>query len=219
MKIRTTEGLYDYISADLGWRKKELSVFKGQVERAEFGIRPALLRASIALLYAHWEGFVKNCAHAYLCYLASLRLSYVQLRPELAALAMRARLEEFETTNRSFIHATLIRDIREDASSRAKIPTSRDAVRTFSNLNYERLCDILCSVGCDFSRYASYEDLIDEQLLAARNRIAHGEEDYIRLTDWNDVRVEIVKMMDDISNQILNSATRKSYLAEWDPKS
>jgi len=25
--------------------------------------------------------------------------------------------------------------------------------------------------------------------------------------------------MDDISNQILNSATQKSYLAEWDPKS
>ncbi|WP_449337798.1 MAE_28990/MAE_18760 family HEPN-like nuclease [Streptomyces griseus] len=151
MKIRTTEHLYDFISADLGWRRKELSVFKGQVEKAEAGVRPALLRASIALLYAHWEGFVKNCAHAYLCYLASLRLSYLQLRPELAALAMRVRLEEFETTNRSLIHATLVRDMREGSSSRAKIPTSRDAVRTLSNLNYDRLCDILCSVGCDFS--------------------------------------------------------------------
>ncbi|MFD5744799.1 MAE_28990/MAE_18760 family HEPN-like nuclease [Streptomyces massasporeus] len=214
MKIRTTEHLYDFISADLSWRKKELSVFKGQVEKAESGIRPALLRASIALLYAHWEGFVKNCAHAYLCYLASLKLSYLQLRPELAALAMRARLEEFETTNRSLIHATLVRDIRENASSRAKIPTSRDAVRTFSNLNYDRLCDILCSVGCDFSRYTPYQDLIDEQLLAARNRIAHGEEDYIRLTDWDDVRVEIIRMMDDISTQVLNSATQKGYLVE-----
>ncbi len=219
MKIRTTEGLYDYISADLSWRKKELSVFKGQVERAEFGIRPALLRASITLLYAHWEGFVKNCAHAYLCYLASLKLTYMQLRPELAALAMRARLEEFETTNRSSIHATLIRGIREDASSRARIPTSRDAVKTFSNLNYDRLCDILCSVGCDFSRYARYEDLIDAQLLAARNKIAHGEEDYIRLTDWNDIRKVVIEIMDDISNQILNSATQKSYLAEPVPRS
>ncbi|WP_125935806.1 MAE_28990/MAE_18760 family HEPN-like nuclease [Streptomyces sp. WAC 06738] len=214
MKIRTTEGLYDCISADLGWRKKELSIFKGQVGRAEAGIRPALLRASIALLYAHWEGFVKNGAHAYLCYLASLKLTYAQLRPELVALAMRAQIEEFELTNRAFIHATLIRDVREGASSRAKIPTRREAVRTFSNLNYDRLCDILCSVGCDFSRYSPYQDLIDEQLLAARNRIAHGEEDYIRLTDWDDVRVEIIKMMDDISSQILNSATQKSYLLQ-----
>lgn len=213
MKIRTTESLYDYISADLGWRKKELSVFKGQVENAGVGVRPALLRASIALLYAHWEGFVKNCAHAYLCYLASLKLNYLQLRPEIVALAMRARLDEFETTNKALMHSTLVRQIREDAGSRAKIPTSRDAVRTFSNLNYDRLCDILCSVGCDFSRYIEYQDLIDDQLLASRNRIAHGEEDYIRLTDWNDVRVEIVKMMDDISNQVLNSAVEKSYLA------
>jgi hypothetical protein len=216
MKIRTTESLYDYISADLGWRKKELSVFKAQVEKAEPGVRPALLRASITLLYAHWEGFVKNCAHAYLCYLASLKLTYLQLRPELAALAMRARLEEFESANKALIHAALVHDIREGAKSRAKIPTSRDAVKTYSNLNYERLCDILCSVGCDFSRYTSYQDLIDEQLLAARNRIAHGEEDYIRLTDWDDVRVEIVWMMDDISNQVLNSATQKSYLAQRD---
>ncbi|WP_449337797.1 MAE_28990/MAE_18760 family HEPN-like nuclease [Streptomyces griseus] len=64
------------------------------------------------------------------------------------------------------------------------------------------------------SRYASYRDLIDEQLLAARNKIAHGEEEYIRLTDWDDLREEIIKMMDDISTQVLNSATQKSYLVE-----
>jgi hypothetical protein len=214
VKIRTTEHLYDSISADLGWRKKELSVFKGQVEKADTGIRPALLRSSIALLYAHWEGFVKGCAHAYLCYLASLRLTHGQLRPELVALTMKARINEFETTNKALIHSTLVRDIREGANSRAKIPTNREAVRTFSNLNYERLCDILCSVGCDFSRYAIYQDLIDDQLLASRNRIAHGEEDYISLTDWNDVRVEVIKMMDDVSNQFLNSANQRSYLAQ-----
>jgi len=213
MKIRTTEILYDYVSADLSWRKKELSVFKSQVESAERSVRSALLRASVALLYAHWEGFVKNAAHAYLCYLASLKLSYAQLRPELAALSIRSQIVEFEATERAHLHANLIRQIREDAASRAHIPTSRDAVRTHSNLNYDRLCDILCSVGCDFSRYERYKDLIDEQLLAPRNRIVHGEEDYIRLPEWEDIREEMIALMDDISGQILNSAILKTYLA------
>ncbi|MFD6836294.1 MAE_28990/MAE_18760 family HEPN-like nuclease [Streptomyces diastaticus] len=212
MKIRTVEQLVDRISQDLSWRKKELTVFRGQVERAEHGVRPALLRASVALLYAHWEGFIKNSCHYYLCYLASLRLSYDELRPELAALSLRQHLEMFEGSNKASLHSSLVRTIRNDGGGRAKIPTDRDAVRTNSNLNWERLSEILCSVGCDFDRYSQYSDLIDEQLLASRNSIAHGEESYIAMSEWEALRAPIVEMMDDISTQISNSAIGRGYL-------
>jgi hypothetical protein len=212
VKIRTVEQLVDRISEDLSWRKKELTVFRGQLERAEYGVRPALLRASVALLYAHWEGFVKNSCHYYLCYLASLRLSYDALRPELAGLSLRQYLEEFEETNKASLHSALVKTIRDDGSGRAKIPTDRDAVRTQSNLNWERLCEILCSLGCDFDRYSQYSDLIDEQLLASRNKIAHGEESYIAIGEWEALRVPVIEMMDDISTQLSNAAIVRSYL-------
>ncbi|MEV6695073.1 MAE_28990/MAE_18760 family HEPN-like nuclease [Micromonospora sp. NPDC051196] len=211
MKIRTLAELDGAISADLAWRKKELSVFRNQVHGAESMVQRALLRGAVALLYAHWEGFVKNSAHAYLAYLSRQNLTWGELRPEIAGLAMRANLTEFGQTFRSRFHAEVVRQMREGASELARIPNTRDAVRTMANLNYDRLEDILVSIGCNCDGYEKYRDMIDEQLLASRNRIAHGEQDFIALTDWVDLRAEILSVMDDIYRQISNAAALKDY--------
>ncbi|MEV4134425.1 MAE_28990/MAE_18760 family HEPN-like nuclease [Dactylosporangium sp. NPDC049742] len=203
----------EVISTDLAWRKKEMSVFRNQVQRADRHIQRALLRGAVALLYAHWEGFVKNAAHAYLCYLSKLNLTWDQLRPELVGLSLRSEVTKLGTAGRSSIHTAVVRQLRELAGEPARIPDTRDAVRTLSNLNFDRLEDILVSIGCDCTRYEPLRDLIDEQLLASRNRIAHGENDFIALTDWVDLRQEILSVMDDIARQILNSAALKSYRA------
>ena len=213
MKVRTVEQLYDRIAEDLSWRKKELSVFHGQVRSADAHVRPALLRASVALLYAHWEGFVKQAVSLYLSYLSSQNLKYEQLRPEIAALALRNHINEFIATNQSSIHARVVRQVREDAGNRARIPSRRDDVKTHSNLSFDRLENILCSIGCDCIGYEQYRDLIDQELLASRNKIAHGEEEFIALSEWNDLRTQILKILDSIAAQILNSATNRSYLA------
>lgn len=213
MKARSAEELYDALSSDLAWRKKELTVFHSSIDRADQRVRPALLRASVALLYAHWEGYVRTAATCYLQYLSRLRLSISQLRPELAALVLRRHLSEFIQTNRPALHASLVQTIRDKANEIARIPTSKDAIRTGANLNFRQLQDVLTSIGCDCTRYEEYADLIDEQLLGTRNRVVHGEGDYIRLPEWDELRSSIVWLMDDITTQILNSAVEKSYLA------
>lgn len=214
MKVRSAEQLQDMLAADLVWRKQEMANFRSQVAKAEYLIQRSLLRASVALLYAHWEGFVKNSVHAFRCYLAHQKPSYEKLRPEIAAMALRAKLDELGSTTRSKIHTEVISMIRENGSSRAKISTSKDKVDTGSNLNYRRLEDLLVSIGCDCDRYAIHEDLIDAELLGSRNSIVHGEDDYIRLTEWEDLREIIFGIMGDISNQIVNSAQFKLYLLE-----
>ncbi|WP_327088459.1 MAE_28990/MAE_18760 family HEPN-like nuclease [Nonomuraea sp. NBC_01738] len=213
MKIRTAEELHDRIADEQAWRKKELGIFRSQVETAEWRVRPALLRSSVALLYAHWEGFVKTVGHYYLCYLSSLKLTYQQLRPEIAAFALRTQINNFTQSERPHIHAGFVRTLREAANDRAKIPSDRDAIRTRSNLNYETLVDILCALGCDHERYADESDLIDGQLVARRNRVVHGEEDYIHLSEWDELYREVLTLMEDIAVQILNAAVEKTYFA------
>ena len=209
--IRTADLLFERISEDLAWRQREIVLFNSRLKNDEF--EKTLLRSSVALLYAHWEGFVKNACSYYLSFLASRRLSLQQLRPELAALALRKRLREAGESKKAAIHTELIRDVRERAAERARIPTSGDAIRTESNLSSRVLTEILTSLGCDASRYEIYSDLIDDQLVAARNRIAHGDNSYIRRSEWDDLSKQIFWMMDDIATQLLNAAVEQTYYA------
>lgn len=195
--IRTADLLYERISDDLAWRQREIVLFNSRLKNDEF--EKTLLRSSVALLYAHWEGFVKNACGFYLSFLASKRLSFQQLRPELAALALRKRLREAGDSKKAAIHTELVKDVRERATERARIPTSGDAIRTESNLSSRVLTEILISLGCDAARYEIYADLIDDQLVAARNRIAHGDNSYIRRPEWDELSKQILWMMDDIA--------------------
>ncbi|MGX4712293.1 MAE_28990/MAE_18760 family HEPN-like nuclease [Rhodococcus sp. DMF-1] len=209
--IRTAEQLFERISEDLSWRQREIFLFNSRMKGDEF--ERTLLRSSVALLYAHWEGFVKNACSYYLSYLASKRLSIQQLRPELAALALRRRIFEVSDTRKVQIQAEFVRDMRERSAERARIPTSGNAVRTESNLSSKVLTEILTSVGCDASRYEEFADLIDDQLVDARNKIAHGDESYIRRPEWDDLSKQVLWIMDDIATQLVNAAVLETYYA------
>lgn len=210
--IRTAEQLFDRISEDLAWRRKEIVLFNSRIKRHD-EFEKTLLRASVALLYAHWEGFIKNACGFYLTYLASKKLSIQQLRPELAALSIRRRLHEVSETKKIAIQAELVRDMRERSSDRARIPTGGSAIRTESNLSSTVLAEILTGVGCDASRYEPYADLIDDQLVDSRNKIAHGDNSYIRRTEWDELSRQILWIMDDVATQLLNAAVEQTYYA------
>ena len=58
-KIRTLTQLQEVLDADMGWRIKEISTFK-LAAKADRANQKVFVRAGVALVYAHWEGFVKN---------------------------------------------------------------------------------------------------------------------------------------------------------------
>lgn len=66
MKIRTIDELQDYVDKEMSWRRKELSAVKSNIFAAKEFAKNTALRSGIAMLYAHWEGMIKNIATAYL---------------------------------------------------------------------------------------------------------------------------------------------------------
>ena len=70
MSVRTSEELIDRIDKDLIWRKKELTILKTALQSARQDRKPVLLRSLVTLLYAHWEGFIKNTSQSYLEYVS-----------------------------------------------------------------------------------------------------------------------------------------------------
>lgn len=102
-KIRTSNDLSDRLSEDLAWRKIELSAIKGLIERRDFELRKnkVLTRSGIAMLYAHWEGYIKYAATAYLEFVSMQRnLRYCDLTDNFIAIAMKSRLDEAARTER-----------------------------------------------------------------------------------------------------------------------
>ena len=73
MKIRTARQLRVALSAELIWRKKELATIRSLIRSKKWTTdqRNAIIRSAITVLYAHWEGFVKAAASAYLEFVSS----------------------------------------------------------------------------------------------------------------------------------------------------
>lgn len=88
-KIRTLEGFQDYVDTEMAWRIKEIAHLTASIDRSLSLAQRTIIRASIPLLYAHWEGFVKNTASKYIEYISNLRLNYSELEECLIVLGMR----------------------------------------------------------------------------------------------------------------------------------
>jgi hypothetical protein len=67
------------ITQDRSWRLKEISDLKTAILRADDNLRRVLLRALIAICYAHWEGYVRFAARKYLEHVALRKFQYGDL--------------------------------------------------------------------------------------------------------------------------------------------
>ena len=84
-------------------------------------------------------------------------------------------------------------------------------VNTKANLKSEVLQEIMMSLGLDYSRLSTKEKLIDEKLLANRNRIAHGQYLNVAYAEYLELHVEVLGMMQEIFDQIDERASRGAY--------
>jgi hypothetical protein len=213
-KIRTPNDLSDRLSEDLAWRKIELSAIKGLIERREFELQKnkVLTRSGIAILYAHWEGYIKCAATAYLEFVSMQRnLRYCDLTDNFIAIAMKSRLDEAASTKQATIHNEVIKFLVESMEERIKIP-KEGVITTGSNLSSDVLRQILALLGIDYQQYEMKQVLIDEKLLAKRNCIAHGEFLDVDVDSYRELHREVIDMMDLFRDQIENHAVQKLYL-------
>lgn len=72
--IYTSDELYNSIDKEIGWRKKELKLFKDKIPTEKSELQIVMLRSSIPIIYAHWEGFVKTACEYYWEYVSNRRI-------------------------------------------------------------------------------------------------------------------------------------------------
>ncbi|MCX7207493.1 MAG: MAE_28990/MAE_18760 family HEPN-like nuclease [Proteobacteria bacterium] len=187
---------------------------KSAVSDASTATRSVLLKAVIALSYAHWEGFVKFSAQQYFNFIATKRLPFSQLNEQFYKNSFLASLNSL-SQNRISIEErfALIDNILLSQGKRFK-RVNPDLINTGSNLKFAVLKDI-CLICCvDFNNFHNEEDFIDRVLLKRRNAIAHGDDVTIGVEEVDELINKTTSLMRHFKNELENVVYLKSFMRQ-----
>lgn len=201
------------LEEDLAWREAELASLKriAVTNKDNEGIYRCMLRAAMALLYAHFEGFTKFCWELLLDQVQGRRVAIAVLREDFLVLALEKR---FRALRGNLSSASLWKffhnDLPEALNSNA-IFDSDCRLDTECNLwpnVYEREC---AKVGIASTELQTYRTRI-KALVSRRNDIAHGKSMTIRsIGEYNDYEKAVLIVMHDLAVQVLDILEKQTY--------
>lgn len=210
MKLRTVADITTAVDGDLAWRKRELTTMKFAVEKSRDHESDALRRAGVALLYAHFEGFIKSAGTSYIEFVARQRLTHAELKPNFLALAIKQELTAAKQSSDAELYTKVTAYFVEKLNSRARIGWT-NIVQTRSNLGADVMRNIIATLGFDYSPYATLEKTIIERLRGARNNIAHGKFLSVDADAYQLLHTAVIAMLENFRDQIADAVTIRSF--------
>lgn len=209
--IRTTDQLIDKIATELVWRRKELTDLRALVQQFDGELRSkVLIRCAIALLYAHWEGFVKKTSAYYLEYVASHRLPYKKLAPNFVALTLKFKFSELSASEKISGGNALADFFCTSLDRQSNVPY-KNIVDTKSNLSSKVLLDILSALGLNHSLFSTKLNFIDTNLVNPRNHVAHGEILELNTDEYLELHDGVISLIETFRTEIENSSITKRF--------
>ena len=212
-KPYTEHDLSSIFDADLIWRRKELSDMKAATKSADLASKPALLRAIIAMSYAHWEGYVRTCANRYFEHLTLRKKPFIEFERQIYVNSFLGKLDALHRGRVSLKErCNLINDILDGGSGRFS-SVNPDLVDTRSNLNTDVIKDICLICGVDSNHFEQNRIFLDVLLLRRRNAIAHGQQEYIQTDEIDDFVANVLALMGSFRNLLENKVYTRAYAA------
>lgn len=212
-KVYSEQDVSDAFDLDLIWRRKELSDMKAAIRASDSAAKPALLRALIAMSYAHWEGYVRTCANRYFEHVALRRKRYSELERQIYVNTFLARLD---TLNQGRVgleaRCKLVNDILDGTDERFAFVNPR-LIDTRSNLNTDVIEDICIICAVDPSHFEAQRTFIDVLLLKRRNAIAHGQQEFIQLDEVDGLVASVLALMEHFRSLLENKVYTRAYAA------
>lgn len=213
----TYEELENKINNDLSWRRREFSELGFLLQDNELSSyqREIRLKACIALLYSHWEGHIKYSAIEYIEYVNKKNIPVGDLTENFKQIYLPAHFSNQTLTIHNIRSQKLLHKFFLDNTLLFKV-NSKKTISTKSNLDFGITTEILMQLGFDTNLFDSHKTFIDEQLLAARNAISHGDKAAIYKHNLDNVYTQIkehlLNMIQEFDNCVLDSAQNERYL-------
>ncbi|WP_161884440.1 MAE_28990/MAE_18760 family HEPN-like nuclease [Deinococcus alpinitundrae] len=174
------------LDQEIVWRLREISEIKLMAQQQGGLAQKAIIRAGLALVYAHWEGFIKTTSEMYLMYIESRGLNFSELKDNFMIFGVKKHINTITESFSAAKNISVIKSILDTNLKAAKFSIS-SAIRTESNLKSSIFENISISLGISSDPYRQNYNFIDEDLLGNRNRIAHGEYTAIDYASFNKI--------------------------------
>lgn len=215
MKIRSIEELEDKLESDLSWRKKEILSLKILIESDEIN-QKILLRAGIALLCAHFEGFIKVASNYYVVYVSNKKIKANEIINTLVAIKMNKKIKQCRETEKFSVHGELIAALEKFKSENFFIKYTEDSpiISTNSNPTSTVLEEILRTIGVDSDIFETKKQYIDHSLLSNRHKVVHGERHDLDYEDFISTHRIVLELLDSYKELITNAAEQELFLKE-----
>lgn len=207
--MRTLDQFQDALDKEMSWRLKEVKAFN-VASKYNGPERRYFLRAGVALLYAHWEGFVKKSSELYLEFVGTRGLKYNELRSCFSIFGLKSNLQTLTASRQSTANINAFDFILSELGKTAKLQLNT-AINTESNLTSKVFENIANSLGIKTDPYSSRFNMIDESLVQRRNKIAHGEFIDIGGKEFGELLDGILALMREYKTDLQNAASTAAY--------
>jgi hypothetical protein len=212
-KPYTQQDLSDAFDLDLIWRRKELSDLKAAIRKSDPPAKPVLLRALIAMSYAHWEGYIRTCANRYFEHLALRKMRYSDLERQIYVNTFLVRLDGLHQGRIGLeARCKLVNDILDGEDGRFGY-IHPSLVDTKANLNTEVIKEICIICAIDASYFEAQRGFIDILVLKRRNAIAHGQQEFIQIDEIDNLVTNVLALMVHFRSLLENKVYTKAYAA------
>jgi len=186
---------------------------KSAIHAADSVSKHALLRALVAMSYAHWEGYVRTCATRYFEHLTLRKKQFSDFERQIYVNSMLCRLDALYQSRTSIAdRCELINDILDGVGRRFAY-INQNLIDTRSNLNTDVIKDICLICGIDPFHFEDKRTFIDLLLLKRRNAIAHGQQEYIHVDEIDDFVANVLSIMSVFRTLLENKVYTKAYAA------
>lgn len=209
MKIKTIENLEDALDKHLAWRKQEMLNLKTLIDRGD-DARIMLIRAGMALLCAHFEGFIKDASYDYLSFVANQNICYKDLQEVFSIWKIHSLIEECAKSSKYSMQARVLEKYNALSSEPFSI-NKKSMINTHSNPSTEVLKELLLTLGVETDIFRTKANYIDSSLLANRHSIVHGERTNLAYDDFSVTFDIIMRILDDYKDFLIDAAAEEAY--------
>lgn len=209
----------------LSWRINEIVALKNLLREDN---NVPVVKTLIVMLYAHFEGFFKDCLECYIKYINSTELLLKMFRDSLITASLNREYAAFENMNRKCKELTSIppaeeflhrfhrrRELTQKFVSdylNHIIRIDEKIINTKSNLDYSVVQENMYVLGLDYNYFSDKQNTITK-LVRLRNSVAHGSQrEPIEFAEYEKIQRDIFEIMEEIIKYLYEFCLEERYL-------